>query len=370
MKLLVFSWRDLRHPRSGGSEVYLFNVLRRVDGLFDDIICFTSSYPSAYRFENLKHIKIYRVGYDYAPPLITLRSKEFIKSLDDTIILENINHIPFYTPIIYPNIPVITMIHHVASLQLYIEAPIIAPVADLIERGVSPIFYRDKVAIVPSRSTANQLARLGYRKIHVIPPGIEYRKFRLRSERYKKKPHSLIYLGRILRYKQIHHVLEALAKVVEKIPDVRLTIAGRVCSKRYLKQLYSLIDKLKLGGRVTIKPNVSEEEKIKLLSEAEVFVTASAREGWAITVIEANACGTPAVGYDVAGLRDSIKHGETGILIHPGDVKALAEALIRLLIDEQLKERLSENALKWSRKFDWKRTVEEFHRIFYKALNE
>jgi len=371
LKLIVFSWRDLGHPRAGGSEIYLFNILRRLDGLFDEIICFTSNYLEARKFENLgRNITIYRVGYDYTPPLIMLKSRKFVKNLSDTIILENINHVPFYTPILYPSVPIVCIIHHIASSQLYIEAPVVAPVADLLERGVSPIFYRDKVVIAPSQSTATQLARLGYRKVYVVPPGIEYGKLRLKAEKYVKKPNSIIYFGRIMRYKQIHHVIKALAEVVKEIPDVRLTIAGRASSKRYLRQLYSLIRRLNLRKHVAMKINVSEEEKIRLLAEAEVYVTASAREGWAITIIEANACGTPAVGYDVPGLRDSIRHGKTGLLVRPGNISALARGLVHLLTDEGLKNRLSKNALKWSRQFSWDKTVEKVYEIFCKSLNK
>ena len=121
MKLVVFSWRDPSHPRAGGSEVYLFNILSRLEGLFDEIICFTSSYPRAKSFENQRDIKIYRFSLDYTPPLITLRSRKILRNLKDMLILENINHVPFFTPIVYPKNKIVSIIHHIAGSQLYIE---------------------------------------------------------------------------------------------------------------------------------------------------------------------------------------------------------------------------------------------------------
>jgi glycosyltransferase involved in cell wall biosynthesis len=329
---------------------------------FDEVICFTSGYPGAGRFENLDSVKFYRFGLDYTPPLITLKSREVLKNQDDAIILENVNHIPFYTPIIYPRSQSISIIHHVAKSQLYMEAPIIAPIIDMLERGISPLLYRNKLVIAPSKSTAAQLARLGYNRVHVIPPGVDYEKLSEGSKRYAKKQYTIIYFGRIMKYKQIHHLIKALARVVEEIPDVRLTIAGKACSQQYLTQLYSLIDRLNLEKHVIIRVNVPEREKIRLLAEAQVYATATIQEGWAITVIEANACGTPAVGYNVPGLRDSINE-KTGILVKPGDVKTLAETLTYLLMDDGLREKLSKNALEWSKQFSWDKATEEFLKL-------
>jgi glycosyltransferase involved in cell wall biosynthesis len=335
---------------------------------FDEVICFTSGYSGAGRFENLDGVKFYRFGLDYTPPLITLRSREVLKNRDDAIILENINHIPFYTPIIYPRSQSISIIHHVAESQLYMEAPIIAPIIDMLERGISPLLYRNKLVIAPSKSTAAQLARLGYNRVHVIPPGVEYEKLSEGSKRYVKKQHTIIYFGRIMKYKQIHHLIKALARVAEEIPGVRLTIAGRICSKHYLMQLRGLINRLNLKKQVTIKTNIPEEEKIRLLAEAQVYAITSLREGWAITVIEANACGTPAVGYDVPGLRDSIRHMETGILVPYGDIEEMAKAMITLIENQELWTKMAKNALQWAKQHSWDISIEKFKEIIKNNL--
>jgi glycosyltransferase involved in cell wall biosynthesis len=93
------------------------------------------------------------------------------------------------------------------------------------------------------------------------------------------------------------------------------------------------------------------------LREAQALIFPAVREGWGLVVLEANACGTPAVGYDVPGLRDSIRHGETGMLVKPGDLEALAEALVSLLTNNSLREKFSRNALEWSKQFSWNKTT-------------
>jgi glycosyltransferase involved in cell wall biosynthesis len=92
------------------------------------------------------------------------------------------------------------------------------------------------------------------------------------------------------------------------------------------------------------------------------------KEGWGITIIEANACGTPCIAYDVPGLRDSIVDGKTGILIkEDGNVEKLAEAMISVLKNEKLRETFSDNALKWSRTFSWDKSAEKFEEVIKNA---
>ena len=82
-------------------------------------------------------------------------------------------------------------------------------------------------------------------------------------------------------------------------------------------------------------------------------MSTSLKEGWGLTVIEANACGTPSVAADVPGLRDAVREGETGLLYPHGDIGALTERMLRLLGDEALRSHLREGALRWAATFDW-----------------
>jgi glycosyltransferase involved in cell wall biosynthesis len=85
----------------------------------------------------------------------------------------------------------------------------------------------------------------------------------------------------------------------------------------------------------------------------------SVREGWGIVVVEANSVGTPAVGYDVGGIRDSIRDGRTGLLATSGDPLALATQAISLVTDERRYEAMRSAAMDWAEGFSWERTAEE-----------
>jgi glycosyltransferase involved in cell wall biosynthesis len=89
----------------------------------------------------------------------------------------------------------------------------------------------------------------------------------------------------------------------------------------------------------------------------------SLREGWATPVIEANACGTPAIGTNVAGVRSTIINGVTGFLFPYGDSKELDNIISRLLSNNALREELGGNALKWAQRFDQELTIKRFIKI-------
>jgi len=107
-----------------------------------------------------------------------------------------------------------------------------------------------------------------------------------------------------------------------------------------------------------------------VLCRAWVLVHPGVREGWGLNVLEAAACGTPTVAYRVAGLCDSVRDGVTGFLARNGDVKDLANKIVRVLGDEALRERLSRNCLKYARRFSWDRTAEEFLRVLRLVVDE
>ena len=95
------------------------------------------------------------------------------------------------------------------------------------------------------------------------------------------------------------------------------------------------------------------EKKVDWMRRSHIIVNPSPKEGWGLTNIEANACGTPAVASDADGLRDSVSDGETGLLFPYGNHTILAEQIVRILSDDELRERLTKSAVSWAQKFTW-----------------
>jgi glycosyltransferase involved in cell wall biosynthesis len=102
---------------------------------------------------------------------------------------------------------------------------------------------------------------------------------------------------------------------------------------------------------------VSEEAKRRLLRRAWAVVLPSPKEGWGISNVEAAACGTPALASDSPGLRESVRHGETGFLVPHGDVQALADRLVELAGDPALTARLGRGARAFAEQLSWDRAA-------------
>src|SRR5919107_3651321 len=156
-----------------------------------------------------------------------------------------------------------------------------------------------------------------------MPPGLNTTP--LSNVKKKEDNPTVVFIGRLKKAKLPHHALHAFSIIKREIPDAKMWIIG----DGYLRQ------KLESSERkdVTFYGHVSNEIKYELLSRAHIILVPAVREGWGLVVTEANAMGTPAIGYDVPGLRDSIRHGETGITIKGGSPEAMAQQAISLLRD-------------------------------------
>jgi glycosyltransferase involved in cell wall biosynthesis len=213
-------------------------------------------------------------------------------------------------------------------------------------------------SIFTSQSTKEDLLRLGIaeRNLNVINYGVNHDVYRLGKTK-SSYPHVL-YLGRLKRFKGVHLLIEAMAQVVKEIPQAKLTIVGNG-DPDYRNELKQLSAKLNLTKHIAFYEfglGDSLAQKVKMMQEAWVLVFPSAREGFGLVIVEANACGTPTIATNVPGLRETVRDNDTGILV-ARNVDALANSMKRVLSNNELREKLSRKAFEWSMQFDWDRTA-------------
>jgi glycosyltransferase involved in cell wall biosynthesis len=165
-----------------------------------------------------------------------------------------------------------------------------------------------------------------------------------------KRGNVILYMGRIKRYKGLDMILEGAAALKPGFPDLRLKIAG---SGDDVPRLKEKAEALGMAAWTEFLGFVTEARKVELYGEARVAVNSSLKEGWGLTSIEANACGTPVVATDVPGLCDSVRDGETGFLVPFGDAKAFAEAVRRILSDPAGAAAMREKGLDWAARHTW-----------------
>jgi glycosyltransferase involved in cell wall biosynthesis len=144
-----------------------------------------------------------------------------------------------------------------------------------------------------------------------------------------------------------------------KHSDAVLEIAGAGDYRPALERLAASLD---LGERVRFLGRIDESEKLALLRRAWALVFASPKEGWGITNLEAAACGTPVVASNSPGIRESVRHGETGYLVPHGNVKAMAESMNHIANDAVLVDTLGQNARRFAETFTWERAADETER--------
>jgi glycosyltransferase involved in cell wall biosynthesis len=137
---------------------------------------------------------------------------------------------------------------------------------------------------------------------------------------------------------------------------------------REASRLERLSRELGLAERVRFTGFIEDAARDALLAETRACAFPSEKEGWGLSVIEANALATPVVASDAPGLRDSIRHEETGLLVASGDVPGFAAALARLLVEDAETLRMRRAALEWSRHFDWERAADEMEAAIGLAL--
>lgn len=128
--------------------------------------------------------------------------------------------------------------------------------------------------------------------------------------------------------------------------------------------LRKVTEQLHLEQHVHFLRHVADTKKAEVLGRSWVMLQPSMVEGWGITVTEANACGTPVIAAKVNGLKDSVQHRKTGLLVEPNHIMKLAQAMDLMIADDQLREELSTKAYEWSHAFNWDHSA----RLFYGHL--
>ncbi|GBF09526.1 hypothetical protein apy_12510 [Aeropyrum pernix] len=147
--------------------------------------------------------------------------------------------------------------------------------------------------------------------------------------------------------------------VTTKIPHVKCIIAGKGDRKVY-KELSDLTKRLGIKENIILEENLTEEEKLDILRKAWICIIPSMKEGFSISALEAQSCGTPIVAYKVPGLDNSVRDNLTGLLVPEGDYRALAKAIIDLLLNEELRLKMSQAARQHALSFSWENSARRF----------
>ena len=160
-----------------------------------------------------------------------------------------------------------------------------------------------------------------------------------------------MYVGRLTPSKRVTEIVQAFAMFYRRTGRGRLVLIGNG-ARGYEARLERLARQLGVSERTEFAGWLGSAKKQRRLAQARALLMASAREGWGLVVTECNACGTPAIVYDVPGLRDSVRHMETGLVVTPSPT-SMAEAMLKLEDDPELYQRLQSEAERWAKTFTY-----------------
>lgn len=359
MNLLALNWNDLKNPYGGGAEVHLEELLRRLVTYGHQVTLFCSGWSGCLPEETVEGVKIIRRGNRYNFNLVApFYLRRLVKRQRFDLLIEDINKIPFYTPL-YLNLKTLVVVPHLFATTVFHEINfVLGSYIYLAERPMVH-FYKGLPFNVISESTADDIVERGIPRedISIIHCGIDRELYAYDASVTKYENPTVLYLGRIKKYKSVQDLIRAFAIVRKKLPSAQLMVVG---NGDYLTSLKSLASELQLTDAVEFPGFVSSEDKVNRMRRAHVAVLPSLKEGWGLTNIESNSVGTSVVAANSPGLRDSVKDGETGFLYEHGNVDMLAEKLMAILTDDPLRKKLEQGGLEWAEQFNWDRAAKKF----------
>lgn len=363
-KILIINWQDWKNPLSGGAEIHLFEIFKRLTDYYEiHLLC--DSFNGALKEETIEGIFIHRVGrrntFNFCVPFVY---RELDKKYDFDLVIEDLNKIPFYGSLYIPK-KRIAILHHFFGKVIFQETnPIFASYVYINERMV-PHSYKDIDFVCVSKGTMKELIRCGIKKerIRVIYNGVNLSKFMS----FKKSEFPLFTaVARLKRYKRLDILIDAVYLVHKEGFDFKVIIIGVGDDMQRLKKLVkekNLEDKIKFTGYI------DEDEKNKIVASSWAHINTSPKEGWGLTSIEAQAAGTLSIVPDSHGLNETVIDKKTGFIYEFGNVNILKDILIKLSRNKRCIKEMGENARNLALNFSWDKSASKMKELIDEKIS-
>lgn len=360
MKILILNWRDTKNPLSGGAEIVTLEHAKAWVKAGNTVTWFASHFSGAKNEEYIDGVKLIRRGgplsvYLFAPFFYLFSGKTF------DIVIDEIHGIPFFTPL-YVKKPKIAFIHEIAGEIWDYMYPFPFNTIGKILESCYLSLYKNIHFWTDAQSTITELISKGIIGKNCVAIPCPISNAIVATVPIKEKNLTCIFVSRLVKMKGVERVLEAFSFILEKDPKAMLWVVGGG-DLAYLKYLQTKVKHL--GTSVHFFGKVSDNEKLALMGKAHILLHASVKEGWGLVVLEAASQGTPSVVYNVAGLKDSVKDQQTGIVLKENSPYEMAKQTLQLYEDKKLYKKYQENGLAWVKSLTWKQVTKESEKLLY-----
>lgn len=365
MKIAHYSYDNVNNPRCGGGGAYHELMIHTLLAGNHSISCFNGYYKGAKPYSE-RGIRISFLGFgaNYLLSRISFSICATIHSLFVNVDLIVIGYSVFS--------PVLTfLLRRKKTILEFYHLTGIEPFRKYSVFGILPWLAERSALLFGKRYITLTDSMAEYIK-EKYPPKIAgavytgYDTTINSTESYDEK--YILFFGRIdIHMKGIDILIDAFEKIAASFPEHVLKIAGRGSDKD-ISLLENRIKNSSMQDRMIYEKNVSLEEKHSLFHHATFVCMPSRFEGWCISAIEAAASSKATIGTQIMGLKDSIRHNETGILVPPEDSDALADTMKLLLSDASLRKRLGKNGYEWAQNFTWEKVSSMQEKFYNEAI--
>jgi glycosyltransferase involved in cell wall biosynthesis len=351
-RIAILAWRDLDDPEAGGSELHASRVASLWAAAGIEVTMRTShaaGHPQVTWRGGYRVIR--KAGRYLVFPRAAFSEMMGWHGASDGLV-EIWNGMPFWSPL-WARRPTVAWLHHVHdSMWEMTLSPRLARVGRNLEFHVAPLVYRHTPIVTLSNSSKSELVKklhLPAQRITVVPPGIDPS---FSPGGTRSKTPLVVAVGRLVPVKRFPVLIDALAAVRQRQPELRAVIVGEGYEREALQ---AQVRELDAEHWISLPGRVEPQALIDLYRQAWLVASASAHEGWGMTITEAAACGTPSVATRIAGHTDAVVHERSGLLVD--DPIQMGAAIERVIADDALRASLSSGALSYATRFTWGATA-------------
>lgn len=360
MKILWFSWKDRTNPLAGGAEVVAHELAKRLIADGHEVTFVVGGYKGAAPTATIHGYNVIRIGNRHTVYLAAWRYYRKHLSGWADLIIDEMNTLPFLAKL-YVRERNILFVHQLCHRIWFYQLPWWLGWMGYVAEPLYVRLLSDRLAITVSESTRADLVRHGFKpeNVRIISEGIEIDPVATLSKIRKFDQPTVLSLGSVRPMKNTLDQIKAFEIAKRTLPDLKLIVAGDH-SGNYGLSVRHHIAHSTYKADIEVLGRVSTEQKIELMQQAHLLLVTSVKEGWGLVVTEAASQGTPSAVYNVDGLRDSVRDGETGLIAKENTPQGLAECVCSLLQLTQEYRRLQASGWEWSKEINFDRAYQQF----------